>query len=74
MFEMFLNSATLFIQGKLFRDINSVFKQAATGMAIAAILLIVLVKTGLPLWLAIILASLVSGGIQPYLFKDLKYA
>ncbi|MCF6250210.1 MAG: hypothetical protein L3J75_02900 [Methylococcaceae bacterium] len=74
MFEMFLNSATLFIQGRLFRDIKNVFKQACIGMAIAVFLLIVLVKIGLPLWLAIILTSLVSGGIQPYLFKDLKYA
>lgn len=74
MFEMFLNSATLFMKGKLFRDIDSVFKKAYIGMAIAAFLVIFLAKIGLPLWLAIILASLISGGIQPYLFKDLKYA
>ena len=74
MFEMFLNSATLFIQGRLFRDINNVFKQACIGMAIAVFLLIVLVKIGLPLWLSIILTSLVAGAIQQYLFKDLKYA
>ncbi len=74
MFDMFLNSATLFIKGKLFRDIGNVYRKACIGMAIAAFLLVVLVKIGLPLWLAIILASLVSGGIQPYFFKDLKYA
>ncbi len=73
MFEMFLNSVTLFIKGKLFQDLDSVIKKACIGMAIAAFLVIFLVKTGLPLWLAIIIASLVSGGIQPYLFKDLKY-
>lgn len=74
MFEMFLSSAKLFMKGKLFRDINNVFKKACIGMAIAAFLVIFLAKIGLPLWLAIIIASLVSGGVQPYLFKDLKYA
>jgi hypothetical protein len=73
MIEMFLNSATLFIQGKLFRDKDSVLKKAYIGMAIAAFLVIFLAKINLPIWLAIIIASLVSGAIQPYLFKDLKY-
>lgn len=73
MFDMFLSSAKLFLKGKLFRDINTVYKQACIGMAVAAFLVIFLAKVGLPLWLAIIFASLISGGIQPYLFKDLKY-
>ena len=74
MFEMFMDSARLFVKGKLFRDKESVYKKAYTGMVIAAFLVIFLAKIGLPLWLAIIIASLVSGGVQPYLFKDLKYA
>lgn len=73
MIDMFLNSATLFIQGRLFQDLNSVLKQAYIGIAITVVLLIFLVKVGLPLWLAIISTSLISGALQPYLFKDLKY-
>ena len=29
---------------------------------------------GVPVWLAVVLASLGVGAIQPYLFRDLKYA
>jgi hypothetical protein len=70
---MFLNSATLFLQGRLFQDLDSVLKQAYIGIAVTVVLLIFLVKLGLPLWLAIIATSLISGALQPYLFKDLKY-
>ncbi len=73
MLDMFLNSATLFLQGRLFQDLDSVLKQAYIGIAITVVLLIFLVKLGLPLWLAIIATSLISGALQPYLFKDLKY-
>ena len=73
MFEMFLNSATLFVQGKLFQDWPSVCKQAGIGIAIAFSLAIFLAMIGLSLWSVIIIASLVSGAVQPYLFKDLKY-
>ncbi len=73
MFEMFLNSATLFVQGRLFQDLTSVAKQAGIGIAIALFLALFLAILGLSLWPVIIIASLVSGAVQPYLFKDLKY-
>ena len=30
-------------------------------------------KAGLPIWLATMVAAMLGGGLQPYLFKDLKY-
>ena len=74
MLDMFINSFTLFWKGRLFQDLGHVIKQAVIGMVIAAVIVIVMVKIGLALWIAIVVASLVSGAIQPYLFKDLKYA
>lgn len=74
MFDMFLNSVTLFMKGRLFQDVGSVIRQAIIGMVITAAIVIGLVKAGLSLWIAIIVASLIAGAIQPYLFKDLKYA
>ncbi len=74
MWDAFLNAATLFCKGKLFRDFGAVVKQTLIGNAVAAILLIVLVKLGLPLWIVVPIASIVSGALQPWLFKDLKYA
>ena len=32
-----------------------------------------LAKAGAPLWLAALVAALLGGGLQPYLFKDLRY-
>ncbi len=74
MLDMFVNSFILFWKGRLFQDIGHVIKQASIGMVIAAVIVILAVKAGLALWMAIVIASLISGAIQPYLFKDLKYA
>jgi len=74
MLDMFINSFILFWKGRLFQDIGHVIKQAVIGMVIAAVIVVVAVKAGLALWMAIVIASLISGAIQPYLFKDLKYA
>ena len=73
MWSMFLNSAQLFLKGKLFRDQNEVFRKGALGVLIGIILLILAAKLGAPVWLAAIISGLVSGAAQPYLFKDLKY-
>ena len=74
MFEMLINGITLFCKGRLFQNIGHVIKQLCIGIFISAAIVIGLVKMGLALWIAIVIASLVSGAIQPYLFKDLKYA
>lgn len=74
MWDMFWHSAQLFLKGKLFRDMNQVIRHGVIGVLIGAGLLIVLAKLGLPVWLAALLAGLVCGAAQPYLFKDLKYA
>jgi hypothetical protein len=74
MWESFTNAATLFFKGKLFRDFNDVIKRTLIGNAVALVLLVVLAKLGLPLWVVILIASVVAGALQPWLFKDLKYA
>jgi len=74
MFEMAKNSITLFLQGRLFKDINAVMRQALIGIVITAAILIGLSLAGLPLWAAAALGGLVGGVAQPILFKDLKYA
>jgi hypothetical protein len=74
MWQIFWHSAQLFLKGKLFRDMNQVIRHGVIGVLLGATVLIVLAKFVLPLWLAAIVAGIVSGGAQPYLFKDLKYA
>ena len=73
MFEMFMDSATLFMKGKLFQDYKSVFIKMLIGMIITAVIAIILAKLGGGMWVAIGVASLIGGALQSYLFKDLKY-
>lgn len=73
MWEMAKNSITLFFQGKLFADPAQVYRQMAIGMAVTAVLLAGLAVAGLPVWLAALVAGLLGGALQPYLFKDLRY-
>lgn len=68
-----MNSAQLFLKGKLFRDMNQVIRQGMIGVLIGVLLFVILAKAGAPLWLAAMIAGLISGAAQPYLFKDLKY-
>ena len=73
MWDMFTNSLRLFLKGKLFREPRQVLRQWLIGAAVTLLVLVVLARVGLPLWLAVLLASLGGGALQPYLFKDLKY-
>ena len=74
MWDMFSNSLQLFLKGKLFREPGAVFRQWSIGFVVALVALVVLVKLGVPLWLSVMLVSLLAGGMQPFLFKNLKYA
>jgi len=73
MFDMLLSSITLFIQGKLFKDLGTLAIKLLIGIVVTVVICIGAVKFGLDIWMAIIIASVIGGAIQPYLFKDLKY-
>jgi hypothetical protein len=73
MWQMTQNSIALFFRGRLFADPGKVIRQLLIGIVVTAVLLVVLAKLGTPLWLAALVAALLGGGLQPYLFKDLKY-
>jgi uncharacterized membrane protein YoaK (UPF0700 family) len=73
MFEMFMDSATLFMKGKLFQDYKSVFTKMMIGVATTAGICVILAKLGLSILIAITIAAFIGGALQPYLFKDLKY-
>ena len=61
MWDMFLNSMKLFFKGKLFRESKQVLRQWLIGLAVAVVKLVLLV-------------SLAVGALQPWLFRNLKYA
>ncbi|MBN8924760.1 MAG: hypothetical protein BGP10_01755 [Rhodanobacter sp. 68-29] len=72
MFDMFLNSARLFLRGKLFQNSSQVLKQWLVGLAITLAVLLALALLVNPL-IAAISGGLLGGALMPYLFKDLKY-
>jgi hypothetical protein len=74
MWSMAQSSILLFFRGKLFADPNMAMRQLALGVFVTALVLIVFAKVGAPLWLAALLAGLAGGALQPYLFRNLRYA
>jgi hypothetical protein len=73
MWDMFTGSLRLFIKGKLFREPRQVARQWLIGVAVTWVAMMVLIRIGAPLWLAVTAAAFGGGALQPYLFKDLKY-
>lgn len=74
MWDMFFNSLKLFLKGKLFRDPMQVARQWLIGFVVAAVVLPLLVKLGVSLWLAVVVVAFGTGALQPWLFRNLKYA
>ena len=72
MLDMYRNSIKLFLKGKLFRDNKAAFMQWFKGLLIALGLLLAFGFLVHPL-VGVIVASVVGGAVQPYLFKDLNY-
>ncbi|CAM4175769.1 hypothetical protein U4960_07195 [Altererythrobacter sp. H2] len=73
MFDMVFSSTKLFFQGKLFQDTALAIRLLVTGAA-AATVATVLVGMVAPLWVAAIAGGLVGGLLQPYLYRNIKYA
>ncbi|MBD2385296.1 hypothetical protein [Cylindrospermum sp. FACHB-282] len=72
MLELGWFSAKLFFKGKLLRDPLYFLRQTAIGIMICSLLLISLAQADIPVWIPIILSSLVTGAFMPFLLKDFK--
>jgi hypothetical protein len=72
MLELGWLSAKLFFKGKLIRNPIFFVKQTTIGIAVGFLLLVLLAQAPIPIYLPIILSSLVTGMIMPFLFKDFK--
>jgi len=71
--RMARHSVVLFFQGKLFAEPAKVYRQWAIGVVVTAVLFVAATKLAVPVWLAGLIAGLLGGVLQPYLFKDLRY-
>ncbi|MEH2424306.1 MAG: hypothetical protein V7K48_26375 [Nostoc sp.] len=72
MLEIGWFSVKLFLKGKLLRDPIFFVKQTTIGVAVGFFLLVLLAQAPIPFYFPIILSSLVTGMIMPYLLKDFK--
>ncbi|MEH2399612.1 hypothetical protein [Nostoc sp.] len=72
MFEIGWFSVKLFLKGKLLRDPIFFVKQTTIGVTVGFLLLVLLAQAPIPFYFPIILSSLVTGMIMPYLLKDFK--
>ncbi len=74
MIDMVLNSIQLFFRGKLFQDQAKVFQDIAIGAGVTVAVFVGAAFAGLPVWVAGAVGGLVGGVLQPWLFRNLKYA
>ncbi|NDJ23660.1 hypothetical protein GS682_18855 [Nostoc sp. B(2019)] len=72
MLEIGWFSAKLFFKGKLLRNPIYFVQQTAIGVSIGFLLLVLLAQAEIPFWLPVVLSSLVTGMIMPFLLKDFK--
>jgi hypothetical protein len=73
MWDMFKGAAGGFLTGKLFSNPATAYGMLLLGIAITAGLFVGGWKAGLPLPAAAGAAAFLGGGLQPRLFKNLKY-
>ncbi|MER3494108.1 MAG: hypothetical protein C4323_18530 [Mastigocladus sp. ERB_26_2] len=72
MLEIGWFSAKLFFKGKLIRDPQYFWLQTAIGAGIGLLLLIVPLFLHFPLWLTVILSSVTTGTLMPFLLQDFR--
>ena len=63
----------LFLTGKLFKDNRSVMRLLLVGAATGASVLVI-TSLLMPLWTASMIGGATTGLLQPYLFRNIKFA
>jgi hypothetical protein len=72
MLEIGWFSAKLFLKGKLIREPQYFWRQVGIGISISCLLLFLPLFFKFPLWLTVVISSLVTGTVMPFLLKDFK--
>jgi hypothetical protein len=73
MLHLARNAISLFLEGKLFRDLRYFYMRLAIGVAatVAVMLLASLVIKSVIV--VALIGGLIGGALQPYLFEDVRY-
>jgi hypothetical protein len=73
MWELAKESMVMFLRGKLFASNKHAFGMMAVGMGITAAMFLAATKLGVPILAAAPVSAFLGGGLQPRLYKNLKY-
>jgi hypothetical protein len=73
MWTMARSAIGLFFRGRLFADPRKAYLLLALGCALTAAVFAAAVFAGAPPWAAAALAGFMGGGVQPFLFKNIRY-
>lgn len=73
MWTMATSALMLFFRGQLFADPGKAYTLIVANVVFTALLCLGLAHAELPLWGAASLAGFVGGGLQPILFKNIRF-
>ncbi len=73
MWSMATNAMVLFFRGRLFAEPGRAYLLLAVGVLLTAAIFLALAFAQLPLWAAGGIAGFIGGGMQPLLFKNIRY-
>jgi hypothetical protein len=73
MWMMARSAISLFFRGRLFAEPRKAYARLAFGVLVTAALFLLLATAGLPLWAASAIGGFIGGGLQPVLFKTIRY-
>lgn len=73
MWTMAINAMSLFFRGRLFAEPGKAYMRLAAGGTLTAAMFVALSLAGAPLWTAAAVAGFIGGGLQPLLFKTIRY-
>ncbi|MBF2065928.1 MAG: hypothetical protein IGS39_16135 [Calothrix sp. C42_A2020_038] len=72
MLEIAWFATRLFLKGKLLRDPVHFIRQVFFGTLIGLVLFLSLAQVEIPLGVTVVVSSLLTGVLMPYLFRDFK--
>ncbi|AKG23769.1 hypothetical protein [Calothrix sp. 336/3] len=72
MFELGWFSAKLFFKGQLFRDPIDFIQKTSLASTLGLGMMMILFIVKFPLWMLMIISSVVTGATMPFLLKDFR--
>ena len=73
MWTMARSALSLFLRGQLFANPRSAYGRLAAGIGFTALVCLLLSIAGTPIWAAAMVAGFLGGGLQPILFKTVRF-